>query len=147
MSKLELTVERRFEASHVLPNHPGKCSRLHGHSWVIRVTVDGYIDPITGFVCDYSQLKLIVDERIINRVDHMHLGQGSLVAPSESGFRPYRCAFGDDFYPSSENLTLLFRDDLVKHWAAYKFPAGVQLVRIEIDETCTSRCIWRRDDE
>jgi len=30
-----------FEAAHILPKHNGKCSRLHGHSWLARVYVKG----------------------------------------------------------------------------------------------------------
>src|SRR5438034_5141876 len=44
----------RFEASHILPKHPGKCSRLHGHSWVLHVSITGPINRDTGFVMDYA---------------------------------------------------------------------------------------------
>lgn len=39
MFRLEKTF--RFEASHQLPKHDGKCARLHGHSWVGRVVIEG----------------------------------------------------------------------------------------------------------
>jgi 6-pyruvoyltetrahydropterin/6-carboxytetrahydropterin synthase len=35
----------RFEAAHVLPHHPGKCSRLHGHSYRLEVAVSGPLQP------------------------------------------------------------------------------------------------------
>jgi len=58
-----------LEAAHVLPRHPGKCSRMHGHSWTIRVALEGGIHPATQFVIDYHDLSAIVDP-IIELWDH-----------------------------------------------------------------------------
>ncbi len=60
--------ERTFDASHVLPDHPGKCSRLHGHTYRARVWLTGTPNPTTGMVVDFLELKRIVDEW-----DHAHL--------------------------------------------------------------------------
>lgn len=138
---IEATISKtfRFEASHVLPKHPGKCSRLHGHSWVLTVSVCGPIDPETGFVVDYADLKKLVDREVVDRLDHTHLGQGYATHHgSDSGERP---AFGMDFYPSSENLVVAIGkmlQPLVKELAN-----GVRLFEVTLDETCTSRCSWR----
>ncbi len=70
-----MRVRRRFdfEAAHVLPNHPGKCSRLHGHSYVLVVTVDRPVDPQTGLAIDFSDLKAIVREAAVDRLDHLYV--------------------------------------------------------------------------
>jgi 6-pyruvoyltetrahydropterin/6-carboxytetrahydropterin synthase len=64
--------EYRFEASHILPRHPGKCSQLHGHSYRFIVTLEGPIEPEQGMVIDFGDLDAAVTEQVINRVDHRH---------------------------------------------------------------------------
>ena len=61
-----------FEASHILPWHKGKCSRLHGHSYKLTVIVDGNINK-EGMVVDFEILKNVVKETIIDKYDHRHL--------------------------------------------------------------------------
>ncbi|HHN74879.1 MAG TPA: 6-carboxytetrahydropterin synthase QueD [Acidobacteria bacterium] len=62
-----------FEASHQLPRHPGKCRRLHGHSYRLVVEVEGEIDPVQGMVIDFFDLDAIVERRVLERLDHHHL--------------------------------------------------------------------------
>lgn len=70
---MELCKEFRFEASHILPNHPGKCSNLHGHSWVLSVSIRGPLDAATGMVADFADLKAAV-QPLVDELDHAHLG-------------------------------------------------------------------------
>lgn len=65
--------EYRFEASHVLPRHPGKCRNLHGHSYRFLVSIRGTIDPDQGMVIDFGDLDEIVERELIPRLDHQHL--------------------------------------------------------------------------
>ena len=67
-----MRVRRRFEfeAAHHLPNHPGKCRELHGHSYGLVVHVEGPIDPHSGMVIDFSELKRLVREKVVSRLDH-----------------------------------------------------------------------------
>ncbi|RMG43876.1 MAG: 6-carboxytetrahydropterin synthase QueD [Acidobacteria bacterium] len=62
-----------FEASHVLPRHPGRCRNLHGHSYRFTVEVEGEIDPEQGMVIDFGELDAVVTERVLKRLDHAHL--------------------------------------------------------------------------
>ena len=62
----------RFEASHILPAHPGKCARLHGHSYQVEVAVCGRVHEESGFVVDYAWLDEDVTP-IIDQLDHQHL--------------------------------------------------------------------------
>lgn len=70
-----MRVRRRFdfEAAHRLPDHPGKCRELHGHSFKLLVTVDRPVDPSSGMSIDFGDLKAVVRERVIDRVDHVYL--------------------------------------------------------------------------
>jgi 6-pyruvoyltetrahydropterin/6-carboxytetrahydropterin synthase len=65
----------RFEAAHELPNHPGKCRRLHGHSYELFVTIHGPVEEATGMVVDFSDLKQLVREQVVDRVDHRNLNE------------------------------------------------------------------------
>lgn len=56
---MEIFKEFSFEAAHRLPNvpHDHECERLHGHSFQVRVTVTGDIDPRFGWVMDFAGVK------------------------------------------------------------------------------------------
>ena len=61
-----------FEAAHQLPWHPGKCQRLHGHSYRLEVTVEGPIGD-QGIVVDFSDIRRVVEREVIARFDHQYL--------------------------------------------------------------------------
>jgi 6-pyruvoyltetrahydropterin/6-carboxytetrahydropterin synthase len=63
----------RFESSHQLPNHPGKCRNLHGHGYRLRVAVRAPVDPATGLAIDFGDLKQIVRRHVVDALDHTHL--------------------------------------------------------------------------
>jgi 6-pyruvoyltetrahydropterin/6-carboxytetrahydropterin synthase len=52
----------------------GKCSNRnwHGHNYQLFVTVAGQPDPLTGFVLDAKKLSVIVNEEVIDQVDHQN---------------------------------------------------------------------------
>src|SRR5687767_3337654 len=61
-----------FEAAHQLPWHPGKCQRLHGHSYRLEVTVEGAIGG-RGIVVDLADISEVVERDVIERFDHTYL--------------------------------------------------------------------------
>jgi len=66
----------RFEAAHVLPHHPGKCSRLHGHSYRLEVAVRGPLQehgPAQGMVLDFDEISELVRPLVVERLDHASL--------------------------------------------------------------------------
>ncbi len=79
-----------FSASHIIEglpdNHP--CSRLHGHNYVVELTLSSETLNETGFVVDYNEL--VAFKKIINDIlDHRHLNdvmQGSTTAESIAKF-------------------------------------------------------------
>jgi len=68
-------VRRRFEfeAAHRLPSHPGKCRELHGHSYKLFVKVESAVDEASGMVLDFSDLKAIVSDCVVSRLDHVYV--------------------------------------------------------------------------
>jgi 6-pyruvoyltetrahydropterin/6-carboxytetrahydropterin synthase len=116
--------EFRFEASHILPHHDGKCARLHGHSWVARIrfkspSLVGEGSSV-GMVVDFTVIKNAVQPVVDEFLDHHHLNESlGLVNPTSENIAWW-------LY---EKLTSIFPDDLM---------AMLDAVRIE--ETCTSAC-------
>jgi 6-pyruvoyltetrahydropterin/6-carboxytetrahydropterin synthase len=63
----------RFEAAHRLPHHPGKCRELHGHSYLLEVTVERPVDATTGLAMDFADLKAIVRREVVDVLDHRYV--------------------------------------------------------------------------
>ena len=62
-----------FQAAHHLPRHPGKCHRMHGHSYRLEVICEGPVDPDSGMVVDFADLRKWVESQVIDVVDHQVL--------------------------------------------------------------------------
>jgi 6-pyruvoyltetrahydropterin/6-carboxytetrahydropterin synthase len=113
---VELVKDFRFEAAHYLPNVPEdhKCRRIHGHSFRGEIAVRGPVDPKIGWLLDFADLKREID-RIVARLDHYLLNE----------------------VDGLENPTA----EAVAIWIWRRIhPSLPQLVRVTIEETCTSRC-------
>jgi 6-pyruvoyltetrahydropterin/6-carboxytetrahydropterin synthase len=67
-----LTREYRFEAAHQLHWHPGRCARLHGHSYRMEVSVSGPLDA-RGVVRDFAEIDAVVEEAVLDSFDHSFL--------------------------------------------------------------------------
>ena len=120
---MELYKEFAFEAAHLLPEVPEghKCRRLHGHSFRVRVTVEGTLDARLGWVMDFAELKRAwapLDEAL----DHRYLND---IRGLEN--------------PTSERLAQWI-------WRRLR-PVLPGLAAIEVRETCTSGCVYRGEDE
>jgi 6-pyruvoyltetrahydropterin/6-carboxytetrahydropterin synthase len=108
-----------LEAAHSLPALPEghKCRRLHGHTYVIEVAVEGPVDVRTGMVCDFGELKAAV-EPILAPLDHGHLNEVEGLA-----------------VPTSERLAKWLWDRLQ--------PRLPGLAGITVKESDSSRCEYR----
>ena len=113
---VELVKDFRFEAAHYLPSAPEghKCRRMHGHSFHGEVAVRGPIDPRTGWLIDFADLKRAVDP-VVSRLDHYLLNE---IEGLEN--------------PTSEKIAVWIWDRVA--------PSLPNLSRITIEETCTTRC-------
>lgn len=119
MEVIELVKEFKFEAAHFLPNTPEghKCRRMHGHSFRFKVHLHGTVDPKTGWLMDFGDLKKIIQELIDDKLDHYCLND---IEGLEN--------------PTSENITIWI-------WKQIK-PKLPALDKITFFETCTSACIY-----
>jgi 6-pyruvoyltetrahydropterin/6-carboxytetrahydropterin synthase len=71
--RMRLDVEFRFAAAHRLPRYDGPCARVHGHNYRFLVAVEEDVDPRTGMIADFGDIKAAVQERVLARVDHRDL--------------------------------------------------------------------------
>jgi 6-pyruvoyltetrahydropterin/6-carboxytetrahydropterin synthase len=69
---LFISKEFKFDAAHNLVNYHGKCEKLHGHTYRLRVTLEGMPDP-EGMIVDFVELKKIVNDLVISRLDHSYI--------------------------------------------------------------------------
>lgn len=94
----------------------------HGHTYELEVTVEGEIDPETGYVMDFAKLKRVVQDHVLARLDRRHLN------------------FDVDFLagrnPTAENIVVGIWGQLENRVA----PA--RLVRVALNETEKNRVVY-----
>ncbi|MBM4178730.1 MAG: 6-carboxytetrahydropterin synthase [Ignavibacteria bacterium] len=105
-----VTRKTHFSAAHRLYNPTfsddrneavfDKCNNFwgHGHNYVVEVTVKGLPDPETGYVIDLKKLKALLEEVILDKVDHKHLN--------------FDVDFLRGIIPTVENLCVVFWQQL-----------------------------------
>ena len=94
----------------------------HGHTYGLEVTVEGEIDPETGYVMDFGDLKHAIHEAVISRVDRMHLN--------------FDVDFLKGVNPTAENIVV----GVWRQLAGKVAPA--KLVRVTLDETEKNRVVY-----
>lgn len=101
MELVTVVKEFTFDSAHFLPNHPGKCQALHGHTYRLQVGVQGGINRADGMVIDFGDLSQIVKSKILDVLDHTTLNSVEV----------------DDFpcnQPTAENMALWIRRRIQK---------------------------------
>jgi len=109
----------RFEAAHFLPKVPPghKCARMHGHSYLVEIAIEGDVDPELGWLMDFAEIDEHVNP-LVRQLDHQVLNEIE----------------GLD-NPTSELLAI---------WLWKKLsPTLAHLTEVVVSETPTSRCSFR----
>jgi 6-pyruvoyltetrahydropterin/6-carboxytetrahydropterin synthase len=79
----------RFEAAHFLPKVPTghKCARMHGHSYLIEIAIEGELDPKRGWVLDFADideqatpLMRALDHQVLNEIEGLDNPTSELLA-------------------------------------------------------------------
>lgn len=131
MYRLQRTYQ--FEAAHKLPNHDGKCRRLHGHSYRMRLVIEGReivsAGPKKDMLIDQDDIFNVTRTLIEDHLDHHYLNEST----------------GLD-NPTSEALA-----EWIYWWLEPRFrnlgavtnnKAMLRLVSVTVDETCTTSCTF-----
>jgi 6-pyruvoyltetrahydropterin/6-carboxytetrahydropterin synthase len=115
----EIFCDFSFEAAHRLPNVPAghKCARLHGHSYRVRLHVEGIVEPDTGWIIDFADIERAFHP-LHTELDHHYLNE---VDGLEN--------------PTSEELA---------RWIWERLDSRLQgMSAVTVHETCTSGCTYR----
>ncbi len=75
---MQITTRLEFDAGHRIPHHNSQCKNLHGHRYAIEITLEGDIitkeeTSVNGMVMDFSDVKRIARESVVNVWDHAFL--------------------------------------------------------------------------
>ena len=98
----EITITRSFSAAHMLKGIGGKCEGLHGHNFIVEVTLAAPTLSKEGLLLDFRILKEWTDE-ILDSLDHKYLNE-----------LPYF----QNVNPSAENLARFLHDRIYEKAAA-----------------------------
>jgi 6-pyruvoyltetrahydropterin/6-carboxytetrahydropterin synthase len=121
MPSAEIYKEFSMDCAHYLPNVPAdhKCARMHGHTYYVKIFVQSEIDPYSGWVVDFADIKKAWAP-LEARLDHFLLNE---IPGLEN--------------PTAENIAIYLWNELK--------PTLPQLSKLEIKETPTSGVIYVGD--
>jgi 6-pyruvoyltetrahydropterin/6-carboxytetrahydropterin synthase len=148
MSSIRITKQFSFETGHALYGYDGKCRNIHGHSYKLSVTVNG--TPINdtenvkyGMVIDFSDLKKIVKEEIVNEFDHatvFNKNTPHVELAKELKDRGHHVLLVD-YQPTSEMMVIDFAQKIKN-----RLPNNIRLHSLKLQETATSYAEWFASD-
>jgi 6-pyruvoyltetrahydropterin/6-carboxytetrahydropterin synthase len=90
--------------------------RVHGHNYILDITITGPVSVDSGFIFDIQELKEIVSINVIDVIDHSQIQEDIEWFANKQ--------------PSTENLVLFIWQQIVEH---IKTPA--KLYKIKLRET------------
>ncbi|WP_047417469.1 6-carboxytetrahydropterin synthase [Cellulophaga sp. Hel_I_12] len=148
MSNIRITKQFNFETGHALYGYDGKCRNVHGHSYKLSVTVIG--KPIIdtkhvklGMVIDFSDLKKIVKEEIVDQFDHatvFNKNTPHIELAQELTDRGHEVILAN-YQPTSENMVIDFAARIKA-----RLPKNIELHSLKLQETETSFAEWYASD-
>ncbi|MCK9284215.1 MAG: 6-carboxytetrahydropterin synthase QueD [Rhodocyclaceae bacterium] len=137
---MQITRRLEFDAGHRIPNHRSQCRHLHGHRYVIEITLSGGIvnddrSAQDGMVMDFADVKSIAKQHVADLWDHAFL-----VARNDHAVVDFLATLPGhktvilDRAPTAENLAQLAFDILEP---LYRDSYGIHLYleRVRIYET------------
>jgi 6-pyruvoyltetrahydropterin/6-carboxytetrahydropterin synthase len=108
-----ITRRLEFDAGHRIPNHNSQCRHLHGHRYAIEITLSGQIIDTEGvseqgMVMDFSEVKTIAQEAVVNQWDHAFLVyRGDSAVVDFLATLPGHKTVALDVVPTAENLAAI----------------------------------------
>lgn len=136
----------RFEMGHAIDGYEGMCKYIHGHSYVLHVTVTttGAGDkplPSPGFIIDFKELKKIVNGNLVAKLDHSLILSEQYVAKHPDIMQEQNLMVLP-YEPSAENMLYFIRTELQG-----AFSEKYDIVRLKLWETCDSFAEWENETQ
>ena len=135
-----------FEAAHALNGYDGKCRNIHGHSYEMRVTVKGMPlnepgNPKNGMVIDFHDLKAIVNQEVIEKLDHSFIiGNNMPKDFVEITKQNFDKVVELPYQPTTENMLADFAQRI-----KCRLPQHVELYSVTLQETRDNIAEWREE--
>lgn len=149
-NKIRVTKEFTFEMAHALNCYDGACRNIHGHSYHLDITVIGkpinvLEHPKEGMVIDFKDIKQIVNQYIISKLDHAIMLReddklSEIMAQIESTGIHTKIIW-TKYQPTCENMIV----DIVNTLLPF-FNQEVKLHSIRLKETSNSYAEWYAED-
>jgi 6-pyruvoyltetrahydropterin/6-carboxytetrahydropterin synthase len=143
MANIRVTKSFTFEMAHALWNYDGPCRNIHGHSYQLYVTVYGQpskdLDNTKlGMVIDFSDLKKIVNQCVVDYFDHSVVISSRASQPDiERVEQMFEKFYVVEYQPTCENLVIDMAEKI-----RTRLPDRVSLYSLRLVETATSFAEW-----
>ena len=120
----EVTIKKTFSAAHILKEIGGRCEELHGHNFLVEVSVSAPELNKEGLLIDFRVLKKWTHD-ILETLDHKYLNEVD---------------YFKDINPSSEQVARLIYDRI----AEKAIPEGYTVSRVTVWESDNARVSYSR---
>jgi 6-pyruvoyltetrahydropterin/6-carboxytetrahydropterin synthase len=137
---LSITRKLEFDAGHRIPDHRSQCRNLHGHRYVLEITLEGELvdvegAPDRGMVMDFADVKALAVQHLVDRWDHAFLVfEGDTQVRGFLDTMPGHKTVVLDRIPTVENLALIAFEILSKVYDAH-YGVDLRLRRVRLYET------------
>ncbi|AWI50968.1 6-carboxytetrahydropterin synthase QueD [Actinobacillus porcitonsillarum] len=138
----KIAKEFSFDMAHMLDGHDGKCQNLHGHTYKLQVEVTGnlHLDGAKrGMVMDYSDLKAVVKQHILDPMDHAFIYD--LQSEKETKVAQLLMDLDSKVYGIPSRTTA---EEMAKYMFEKLANVGLPVSLIRLWETPTSYCEYSR---
>lgn len=135
-----ITRRLEFDAGHRIPDHRSQCRHLHGHRYAIEITLSGSVldaagNPENGMVMDFSRIKELARQHVVDAWDHAFLAYrgDAAVVPLLAAIPEHKTVLLDAV-PTAENLARIAFETLEPAYRA-SYGNQLRLERVRIYET------------
>jgi 6-pyruvoyltetrahydropterin/6-carboxytetrahydropterin synthase len=148
MQTVRISKEFTFDMAHALLGYDGLCKNIHGHSYTLVVTIKGtpipdQHSPKNGMLIDFKDLKNIIKENIINKLDHaLVLNEDTPKDLLDMLIVNYDKIVVTPYQPTTENMIADIADQILKF-----IPSHLKLHSLRLRETPTSYAEWFAEDQ
>lgn len=118
----KVIVEDSFSGAHQIRNYSGKCENLHGHNWMVKLSLGAEKLDSIGMVIDFQVVKEKL-QIVLSNLDHKFLNE---VYPFTQ------------INPTSENIAFYIHQKMREYFPAEKFP----YLKVEVGETFQTSSIY-----
>jgi len=144
---MQITRRLEFDAGHRIPDHQSQCRHLHGHRYVLEITLGGGVieasgRPDTGMVMDFSEVKQIAMRHVVEVWDHAFLVYADDTPVAEFlATLPGHKTVTLDRVPTAENLARLAFEILDPQYRdTYGNHLRLEQVRLYETPNCWADC-------